>query len=242
MVDLITEVDAFHGTSDWLSMWNSTPPSTPVPVPSGQAPGFRPTVPGQFYYRNMHFSVSALSLVVCCGMFGVYTAEDTARVLYQQQQHPPFERKITTADVKGVLQKIVLENSNGYQTLKAAGRQSSLVRGILAPMVAASCVRMRTIVYEYEVLPTWYRRSPGPRPPRLPLVSIRCRYSAEDVNTIDSTQVRPEPGTRVTFETADDVKTEDSTQVRSESAAQVSSDSAEDVKSEDSNPTYLGTQ
>ena len=182
MVDLITEVDAFHGTSDWLSKWDSTSPSMPVPVPTGQAPGFPSTVPGQFYYRNMRFSVSALSLVVCCGMFGVYTAEDTARVLsQQQQQHSPFERKISAADVKGVLQKIVLENSNGYQTLKAAGRESSLVRGILAPMVAAECAQMRTIIYEYEVLPTWYPRSLGPRPPRLPLVSIRRRYSAEDV-------------------------------------------------------------
>lgn len=201
----------FHGTSDWISKWEST-----SPVPTGQAPEFRFTDPCQFYYRNMRFRVSDLSLAVCCGMFGVYTAEDTARVLSQQRRHPPFEREITAADVKGVVQKIVLEDSSGYQTLKAAGRKSSLVRGILAPMVAAGCLRMQKTVDQDGVLPTWYPRSSGPIPPRLPWVGFsrrkRSKYSI------------------------------DSTQVRSESASQVSSEPDEEVEPEDSNPTSLGTQ
>lgn len=203
MVNLITEVDVFHGTSDWLNSWDSTSPSTPVSVSTGQAPELDPTVPGDFYYRNMPFRPFALSLVVCCGMFGVYTAKDTAQVLSQRQQHPPLERNITAADVKGVLRKIVLENSNGYQTLKAAGRESSLVRGILAPMVAAGYVPM----HENGDPPTWYPRFSGPKPPRLPRVLIRRRFPAdddEDVDPMDSTPVPPKPVVRVTYTTADE--------------------------------------
>lgn len=167
----MTEVEAFNATSDWSSQSGSTSPTK-------EGTGF-----GEFYYGSTHFNASALSLVVCCAMYGVYTATDTAHVLSQQQQHnPSLERILTADDVIGVVRKAVLENSTAYQALKAAGQKSSLVREILAPMVDANCVRMRSFfsVHGYEIKPTWYPRVLGPRPLRLPL-SVRRETPSETV-------------------------------------------------------------
>ena len=252
MVDVISEVDVFIGISDWSTKSTSTIPSTPAPAPAGEATGFHAAVPGKFYYRNKYFNASALSLVVCCGRYGIYTPEDTAHMVSQQQHRPQNERKLTGDDMKGVLRKVVLENSTAYQTLKDAGPESSLVRGILAPMATARCEPMRSYinVFEYKVRPTWFPRVRGPRPPELPLRLNSIREipsgAAEQVKSEqDSAQVLSESPEEVknkdlSPEPVAEAKKEDSFQIHSESiedaetedAGLVHSEPAEDVKAE----------
>ncbi|MCJ1465054.1 hypothetical protein MMC07_003670 [Pseudocyphellaria aurata] len=187
--DLAAQVEEFNLTSDWSARYE--PPFSPDlnSVLVEQEPRVCPTVAGGgFHYRNTLFNASALSLVVCCGMHGVFTAEDTADVLSHQPHDPPFKRILTADDVKGVLRGIVLENSNAYQVLKILNRMSTLVRGILAPMVAANCVRMRPFfqTHDHETRPSWHPRTLGPIPERISLyLSHKCENPSESTNRVE---------------------------------------------------------
>lgn len=188
--DLAAQVEEFNLTSDWSARFEPPPSPDPNSVLVEQAPRVPPTVTtGGFYHRNTFFNASALSFVVCCGMHGVFTAEDTAHVLSKQPHEPPFGRILTADNVKGVLRKIVLENSNTYQVLTIVDRMSTLVRGILVPMVAANCVRMRSFfqVQDHEIRPSWYPRTLGPIPEHMSLyLSYKRENPSEPTNRVEA--------------------------------------------------------
>ncbi|MCJ1263568.1 hypothetical protein MMC22_003438 [Lobaria immixta] len=92
----------------------------------------------------MPFTNSSLSLVVCSSMHGVFTPKDTAQMVSQQQQDLLLGRAITGDDIKAILEKIIVQNSPAFQSLKSVDPTSSLVQAILAPMVSAGFVPVRT--------------------------------------------------------------------------------------------------
>lgn len=189
----------------WLSKSRSKSPITLVSASTGQTPEFLPTVDGEFYYRNSHYDSSALSLVVCCAIHGVYTAQDTAYVLSRRQRRYDPLFKATADDVKVVLQKVILENSMAYQHLRHQA-DSSLVNNIMYSMVEEGCGCMRSFFTEsgQEIRPSWH-----------PSLARR------EISSDSAENVKFEASSRVDSNSAEEVKTEDFARATSELAEEV---------------------